>query len=46
MIPFSNSSDYLRALTTATLVALPKIGHIPQEEAPETVETLRAFLDR
>ncbi len=46
MIPFANSADYLRALPHATLVALPGIGHIPQEEAPATVGLLREFLDR
>ena len=46
MIPFANSADYLRALPQARLVALPGIGHIPQEEAPTTVAILREFLDR
>ena len=46
MIPFSNSADYLHALPHATLAALPGIGHLPQEEAPVTVATLRGFLDR
>lgn len=46
MIPFSNSADYLRALPHATLAALPGVGHIPQEEAPDSVEIVRAFLDR
>ncbi len=45
MIPFANSADYMRALKHATLVALPGIGHIPQEEAPATVGILRGFLD-
>ena len=35
MIPFSNSADYLRALPHATLAALPTLGHVPFEEAPE-----------
>ncbi len=46
MIPFKNSADYLAALPHATLVALPGVGHLPQEEAPETVAILRGFLDR
>lgn len=46
MIPFANSADYLRALPHGTLAALPGIGHLPQEEAPETVSIVRAFLDR
>jgi pimeloyl-ACP methyl ester carboxylesterase len=46
MIPFANSADYLRALPRATLRALPGVGHVPQEEAPETVAIVRDFLDR
>ena len=47
MIPFANSTDYLRALPHATLAALPGIGHLPQEEAPAaTVAIVRQFLDR
>ena len=46
MIPFANSTDYLRALPHGTLAALPGIGHLPQEEAPATVGILREFLDR
>jgi pimeloyl-ACP methyl ester carboxylesterase len=47
MIPVSNAQDYLAALPDATLVVLPGIGHVPQEEAPrETVVPLRAFLAR
>ena len=45
MIPFANSTDYLRALPHATLAALPGVGHLPQEEAPATVGILREFLD-
>ena len=44
MIPFRNSADYLRALPHATLHALPGLGHVPQEEAPETAEVVRAFM--
>ena len=46
MIPFTNSADYLLALPHGTLAALAGIGHIPQEEAPETVGILREFLDK
>ena len=46
MIPFANSADYLRALPHASLAALPGVGHIPQEEAPASVDLVRAFLDR
>ncbi|MCX2864575.1 alpha/beta fold hydrolase [Paucibacter sp. PLA-PC-4] len=34
MIPFSNAADYLTALPSARLAALPGIGHLPQEEQP------------
>ncbi len=46
MIPFGNSKDYLAALPHGELQALPGVGHVPQEEAPETVNFVRAFLDR
>jgi len=47
MIPFANSADYLRAIPHATLVALPGVGHLPFEEAPErSLPPLRAFLQR
>lgn len=46
MIPFGNSKDYLAALPHGELQALPRVGHVPQEEAPETVNFVRAFLDR
>jgi pimeloyl-ACP methyl ester carboxylesterase len=47
MIPATNAQDYLAALPDATLVVLPGIGHVPQEEAPrETIAPLRAFLAR
>lgn len=45
MIPFGNSADYLAALPHARLAALPGVGHVPQEEAPQTVTILRAFLE-
>lgn len=36
LIPVSNAQDYLGALPGAQLTALPGVGHVPQEEAPET----------
>lgn len=45
MIPFSNAADYMRLLPSATLISYPKLGHLPQEEAPaDTVVALRKFL--
>jgi len=45
MIPVANAADYQRALPNATLVRLPGIGHVPQEEAPAmSLEPVRAFL--
>jgi pimeloyl-ACP methyl ester carboxylesterase len=45
MIPFGNSADYLRALPHATLVPLPGLGHLPQEEDPQrSLVPVRAFL--
>ena len=45
MIPFSNASDYLKAIPDAKLVPLPGIGHLPQEEAPEqSLAVVRDFL--
>ena len=45
MIPFTNAADYVRALPDATLVPLPGVGHLPQEEAPEaSLAALRTFL--
>jgi pimeloyl-ACP methyl ester carboxylesterase len=45
MIPFGNSGEYLKVLPHAKLVALPGLGHVPQEEAPErSLAPLRAFL--
>jgi pimeloyl-ACP methyl ester carboxylesterase len=47
MIPFANSADYLRALPDSTLAALPGVGHLPQEEAPEvSLQRVEAFLGR
>ena len=45
MIPFGNAADYLAALPHARLAPLPAVGHLPQEEAPDTVAILRRFLD-
>jgi pimeloyl-ACP methyl ester carboxylesterase len=45
MIPVSNAADYLRDLPDAKLVTFPRLGHVPQEEAPaESVEPVRRFL--
>ncbi|WP_422016177.1 alpha/beta fold hydrolase [Roseateles sp.] len=45
MIPFSNAADYVAALPHVRLVALPGIGHLPQEEQPgRGLAALRAFL--
>ncbi len=45
MIPFRNSADYVKALPGAQLVALPGIGHLPQEEDPAaSVLPVQAFL--
>ncbi len=46
MIPFANSADYLGALPDARLVALPQVGHLPQEERAEpALAALRRFLE-
>ena len=45
MIPFAHSADYLQALPNARLAALPGVGHLPQEEAPErAIAPVLAFL--
>ena len=45
MIPYTNAADYLKAMPHARLLALPGLGHVPQEEAPaETVGAIAAFL--
>jgi len=45
MIPITNAADYERSLPDATLVPLPGIGHVPQEEAPAaSLAPVRAFL--
>jgi pimeloyl-ACP methyl ester carboxylesterase len=44
-IPITNAQDYLAALPHARLVALPGLGHVPQEEAPaEALKPVAAFL--
>ena len=35
MIPFRNAADYARAIPDATVAALPGLGHVPFEEAPD-----------
>jgi pimeloyl-ACP methyl ester carboxylesterase len=45
MIPFSNAQAYLQNLPNARLVGLPDLGHVPQEEAPQTsIGPVLAFL--
>jgi len=47
MIPFANAADYARAIPDVTLVSLPQVGHLPQEEIPERSAALvRDFLAR
>jgi pimeloyl-ACP methyl ester carboxylesterase len=45
MIPFSNAADYVRDIPHARLVALPGLGHVPFEEAPDqSLPPMSAFL--
>lgn len=45
MIPFRNARDYLAAIPDCRLMALPGLGHVPQEEAPErSLAPVLAFL--
>ena len=45
MIPFTNAADDLAALPQARLVALPGIGHLPQEgQMARGLAALQAFL--
>ena len=45
MIPVANAADYQRAMPQARLVALPGVGHLPQEEAPDaSLAAVAAFL--
>ena len=47
MIPFGNASDYLKAVPGSRLVALPALGHVPQEEDPAgSLAPLQAFLQQ
>lgn len=47
MIPVANAQDYLKALPNAKLVALPGVGHVPQEEAAAAgLVALQEFLAR
>lgn len=43
MIPVSNASDYLQAITGSRLVSWPDVGHLPQEEAAQL--SLQAVAD-
>lgn len=44
-IPTANAEDFLRALPQARLVRLPGVGHVPQEESPQTgLDAVRSFL--
>lgn len=46
IIPVSNAADYQAALQHETLLVLPGIGHLPQEEAPtQTVVPILEFLE-
>lgn len=45
LIPLSNAADYVKAIPRVTLVRLPRMGHLPHEEAPEeTLVPVRRFL--
>ena len=45
MIPFANSADYLAAVPDIRRVAVPGVGHLPQEEAlPAVIEAVHRFL--
>jgi pimeloyl-ACP methyl ester carboxylesterase len=45
MIPFSNAADYSSEMPHCRLIALPGIGHVPQEEAPaQSLVPVEAFL--
>lgn len=46
-IPIANANDYLAAIPASTLVRLPGVGHLPQEEAPEpSLAPVQEFLSR
>ncbi|GJE46853.1 alpha/beta fold hydrolase [Methylobacterium soli] len=45
MIPFSNAADYARLISGSSVVSLPGLGHVPQEEAPDvSLKAVQAFL--
>ena len=45
MIPVSNASDYLQAITGSRLVSWPHVGHLPQEEAAQlSLQAVAEFL--
>jgi pimeloyl-ACP methyl ester carboxylesterase len=44
-IPISNAQDYLKVIPQATLVSVPRTGHVVHEEAPmASVQAVKAFL--
>jgi pimeloyl-ACP methyl ester carboxylesterase len=46
MIPIANAQDYLKFIPNVRLEALPKTGHLPQEENVEqSLAVLKEFLD-
>ena len=46
MIPFANSSDYMKSVPHIRLLAIPNTGHVAQEEAPVLIgDKVREFLD-
>jgi pimeloyl-ACP methyl ester carboxylesterase len=45
MIPFANAADYMKWIPNCRLAALPDLGHVPMEEAPErSLAPVLAFL--
>jgi pimeloyl-ACP methyl ester carboxylesterase len=45
MIPFANAADYMKWIPNCRIAALPKLGHVPMEEAPErSLAPVQAFL--
>lgn len=47
MIPIANADDYLKAAAGSSLVRLPGLGHLPQEEDPvRSLVPVQAFLAR
>ena len=46
MIPIANAQDYLKLIPKVRLEALPKTGHLPQEEnVQHSLRVLKKFLD-